>query len=428
MRTVSLMSGTSYDGVDVAVADWHRDGETLWLRPVGTRGLAYDDDLRAAIAAVLPPAASGVEAVCRLDARLGQVFADAAAVGLELAGGRADLVVSPGQTVFHWVDGGRARGTLQLGAPAWIARRTGLPVLSDLRTADIAAGGQGAPLVPAFDALLLAEDGRVGAAAEDGRVGAALGDGPGGATAGGPPLARAALNLGGIANLTVVAPPAPVLGYDIGPANALIDAATLRFHGEPYDIDGRRATAGRVHEGLLARLLAEPYYAAPPPKSTGKELFHAGYLDRHLSAVAGPVPGDDVIATVTELTARAVAAACDRHRVTEVIAAGGGVRNPVLTGRLADLGAGRWRLRLSDEFGVPAQAKEAYAFGLLGWLSWHGLPGSLPSVTGAAEPAVLGCWTAAGWPAPAPTSRQPAADPGPRRLRVAPAPASACPR
>ncbi|WP_433348525.1 anhydro-N-acetylmuramic acid kinase [Micromonospora sp. CA-111912] len=379
------MSGTSYDGVDVAAAEFTADGDTLRLRPLGFASLDLDDGLRAEIGALLPPNPTTIEAVCRLDNRLGEVFAEAAARGVELAGGRVDAVVSPGQTVFHWVDGGRARGTLQLGTPARVAARVGVPVLSDLRSADVAAGGQGAPLVPAFDALLLG--------------------GPAG-----PP--RAALNLGGIANLTVVAPGAPVLGYDVGPANALLDAAARRFLGRPCDLDGARAAVGRVHAGLLELLLAEPYYAAPPPKSTGKELFHAGYLDHRLAALGGPVAADDVLATLTELTARTVAAECDRHGVAEVVAAGGGVCNPTLRGRLAALGEGRWRLRASDELGVPTQAKEAYAFALLGWLSWHGLPGAIPSVTGAREAAVLGSWTPSG-----PARSAPPVTP-PRRLVI----------
>ncbi|MFC3505223.1 anhydro-N-acetylmuramic acid kinase [Micromonospora krabiensis] len=389
MKIVGLMSGTSYDGVDVAAAEFTVEGDTLWLRPLGHRGLDYDDELRERIGELLPPAATTIEAVCRLDNRLGEVFAEAAAVGLELAGGTADLVVSPGQTVFHWVAEGAARGTLQLGAVARVAARVGVPVLSDLRSADIAAGGQGAPLVPAFDALLLAPD-----------------------AGGAPAEPRAALNLGGIANLTVVAPGTPVLGYDIGPANALLDAAARRFLDRPCDLDGVRAAAGRVHPGLLAALLAEPYYAAPPPKSTGKELFHGGYLDERLAALGESVPVDDLLATLTELTARVVAAECDRHGVVEVLAAGGGLRNRTLRGRIAALGAGRWRLRGTDELGVPAQAKEAYAFALLGWLSWHGLPGAIPSVTGAARAAVLGSWTPSGPPAGATPARPP------RRLRI----------
>ncbi|MFG1655882.1 anhydro-N-acetylmuramic acid kinase [Micromonospora chersina] len=397
MKIVGLMSGTSYDGVDVVAAEFTRDGDTLRLRPLGHRSLDYPDDLRAEIGALLPPEATTIEAVCRLDNRLGEVFAEAATVGVELAGGTADAVVSPGQTVFHWVEAGRVRGTLQLGAPARVAARVGVPVLHDLRSADVAAGGQGAPLVPAFDALLL----DAAAAPRDART--SDGTAP-----------RAALNLGGIANLTVVAPGAPVLGYDVGPANALLDAAARRFLDRPCDLDGARAAAGRVHEGLLALLLAEPYYAAPPPKSTGKELFHGRYLDDRLAALGEPVAADDVLATLTELTARTVADACDRHGVTEVIAAGGGVRNPTLRARLAALGEGRWRLRTTDELGVPAQAKEAYAFALLGWLSWHGLPGAVPSVTGASRAAVLGSWTPSG-PSFAATPAEP-----PRRLVVIP--------
>ncbi|MEU6204741.1 anhydro-N-acetylmuramic acid kinase [Micromonospora musae] len=411
MKIVGLMSGTSYDGVDVAAAEFTVDGETLRLRPLGHRGLDYDDELRARIGALLPPAATTIEAVCRLDNLLGDVFAEAAALGTELAGGHADLVVSPGQTVFHWVQDGVARGTLQLGAVARVAARVGVPVLSDLRSADIAAGGQGAPLVPAFDALLLAPDADPPAepgppvAGAPGAAVTGTGNGPTGAP-------RAALNLGGIANLTVVAPGAPVLGYDLGPANALLDAAARRLLDRPCDLDGARAAAGRVHSRLLDELLAEPYYAAPPPKSTGKELFHAGYLDEKLAALGEPVAADDVLATLTELTARVVATECDRHRVTEVIASGGGVRNSTLRARLTELGAGRWRLRTTDELGVPAQAKEAYAFALLGWLSWHGLPGSIRSVTGAARAAVLGSWTPSG-PGPRAT---PAISP--RRLRI----------
>ncbi|RKN49147.1 anhydro-N-acetylmuramic acid kinase [Micromonospora endolithica] len=388
MKIVGLMSGTSYDAVDVVAAEFTVDGDTLWLRPLGHRELGYDDELRDTISAVLPPAATTIEAVCRLDNRLGDVFAEAAAAGVELAGGTVDAVVSPGQTVFHWVDAGTVRGTLQLGSVARVAARVGVPVLSDLRAADVAAGGQGAPLVPAFDALLLDPD-----------------------DAAGP---RAALNLGGIANLTVVAPHAPVLGYDVGPANALLDAAARRFLGRPCDTDGAVAATGRVHPGLLASLLAEPYYAAAPPKSTGKELFHAGYLDERLTSLGAPVPVEDLLATLTELTARTVADACDRHGVVEVVAAGGGVRNPTLRARLAALGEGRWRLRTTDELGVPAQAKEAYAFALLGWLSWHGLPGALPSVTGATRAAVLGSWTPAG-----PAHRAGPAVVPPRRLRIA---------
>ncbi len=376
-RIVALMSGTSHDAVDVAAAEFHADGDTLWLEPLGALDVPYDPLLRARVAAALPPAAAGVGEVCRLDAELGRMFGVAAARGLaELCGGTADLVVSHGQTVYHWVEDGRAYGTLQLGGPAFVAVATGLPVLADLRSADIAHGGQGAPLLPVFDALLL-------------------------------PPGSAALNLGGIANVTIVGD--PVVGYDIGPANALIDAAVRHFHGGPYDAGGRYAAAGRVDGALLAALLAEPYYAAPPPKSTGKELFHLGYLLGHLRGGERP---DDVVATVTELTARVVADALNSHRVTEVRASGGGVHNPALMARLGQLSQAP--LGMTDDLGVPSDAKEAYAFALIGWLSLHGLPGALPSVTGAGRPAVLGTLT----PGAVPLRLPEPAPAMPTRLRI----------
>ncbi len=245
MRVIGLMSGTSYDAIEAAAADLTLDGDTLLLRPLGALSLPHPDDLRALIAAALPPAATTMEDICRLDTGIGQAFADAAVRALaELCGGGADLVVSHGQTVHHWVEDGTVRGTLQLGAPAWIAEATGLPVVSDLRSRDVAAGGQGAPLVGLVDTLLLR------------------------ARAGVP----AALNLGGIANVTVVAPDAEPVAFDTGPANALLDAAVRHFTGgaADFDEDGRGAAAGRVHPGLLARLLADPYYRGPPRRAPAR--------------------------------------------------------------------------------------------------------------------------------------------------------------
>jgi anhydro-N-acetylmuramic acid kinase len=373
MRVVGLMSGTSYDGIDVAVAELELAGDDLVMTPLGSRLVEYDAKLAGQIGAVLPPNQASVEQVCQLDTLLGRGYGEAAALAVGEHGG--DLVVSHGQTVFHWIEGGRAEGTLQLGQPAWIAARTGLPVLSDLRSADIAAGGQGAPLVPAFDALL-------------------LGSG-------------AALNLGGIANITVVGD--RVIGYDVGPANALIDLAARRFFGVSYDNNGRLAAAGKVDVDLLEALLTEPYYRREPPKSTGKELFHAGYLERHLT---GELVGEDVLATLTELTARVVATELDRHGVAEVVASGGGVRNPVLMARLAALT--KATVSTIDALGIPSDAKEAYAFAVLGFLSWHGLPAAVPSVTGARTARVLGSYT----PGKLPLSLPEPASKAPKRLRI----------
>jgi anhydro-N-acetylmuramic acid kinase len=358
------MSGTSMDGIDAAVADLDLVGDTLRLHPLGHHRVDYSPGLRAGLAAALPPAATTMEAVCRLHAGVGREFAGAAERALHAVFGTAaaELVVSHGQTVFHWVDGGRVEGTLQLGAPAWIAERTGLPVVSDLRSADVAAGGQGAPLVSLFDVLLL---------------------GHGSST-------RAALNLGGIANLTVVAPARPPVAYDAGPANALLDAAAARLTGgeSACDRDGEGAARGRVDEALLAALHDDAYYRLPPPKTTGKEHFHRGYLDAVLARV-GPVAPEDLLATLTVHAAEVVAAECARYDVDEVIASGGGTENPVLMKILADR-LGDTRLRTVDELGIPSAAKEAYAFAVLGYLTFCGLPGTLPACTGARRPVILG--------------------------------------
>lgn len=384
---VGLMSGTSYDAVDAAVLDFALDGDVLRAVDHGLLSMPIPPEVRTDIAAVLPPAPTTIEAVCRLDTRLGQLFGGAAAQAIGRVGG-ADLVASHGQTVYHWVSEGAALGTLQLGAPGWIAAATGVPVVSDFRTADIALGGQGAPLVPMLDDLLILADG------------------------------RGALNLGGIANISV-RENGRLVAYDIGPANALIDAAVMRITGgaERFDRDGVRAARGRVDPATLETLLAEPYYAQPPPKSTGKELFTPSY------AVFPDLDGDDLVATLTELTAVLVARACRDHRLTELVVAGGGIRNPTLLRRIRDLAAPTV-ISLVDEFGISAQAKEACAFALLGFLTVHGLPGTVPGATGATRTPILGSITPGAEPLrlPAPV------DVPPRRLVITTAPADAIPR
>ncbi|MGH3095636.1 MAG: anhydro-N-acetylmuramic acid kinase [Streptosporangiales bacterium] len=381
MRVIGCLSGTSYDGIDVAAADLSFERESVVLHPLGALDVPFSDDLRAGIAAILPPNSSDVEQLCRLDTRLGQLFAKACVRGRdELCGGRTDLVVSHGQTVFHWVEGAHALGTLQLGAPAWIARATGVPVVSDLRSADVAAGGHGAPLAALFDALLL----------------------------GGADGVRGALNLGGIANITVVGN--DVLAYDIGPAGALIDAYMRHATAgaEAVDRGGARAARGTIVQPLLDDLLAEPYYRLDPPKSTGKELFHLGYLRDRLGAYPDRTV-DGVLATLTELTAQLVADSCARHGIEELIASGGGTANTRLMHRIAALTTAR--VRTIDELGVPTSAKEAYLFAFLGFLTAHGLPGTLPACTGAGEPVVLGSITPGSEPLhlSAPVGRMPSA-------------------
>lgn len=387
MIVIGLMSGTSMDGIDAAVADLELDGDTLTLTPLGHETTPYTDELAAALRKALPPNATTMEAVCRLDTAVGQEFAAAAERAREEHPGAA-LVVAHGQTVFHWVGGdGRVAGTLQIGRPAWIAERTGLAVVSDLRSADVAAGGQGAPLVSLFDVLLL----------------------------GGNGAPRAALNLGGIANLTVVSPSAAPIAYDAGPANALIDAAVVASTGgaETYDRGGARAAGGKVEEALLALFLDDFFLAQPPPKTTGKERYHHGFTEAAVDEFGRDLAADDLLATLTAHAAEVAAAECRRHGVSEVIASGGGTENPVLMQTLARRIAPA-RLRTIDELGVPSAAKEAYAFAVLGFLTWHGLPGNVPSCTGARHPAVLGTVT----PGSAPLRLPPPAATAPVRLSV----------
>ena len=363
-RVIGLISGTSVDGIDVAAADLHAEDGTVVLTPLGELDVPYPEPLREGLLAALPPNSCTAGELTRLDTGVGQAFADAAVRGAaELAGGGADLVASLGQTVFHWVEDGHVHGTLQLGQPAWIAERTGLPVLADLRARDVAAGGHGAPLASTFDQLWLR-----GLAQDGGR-----------------PVA--ALNLGGIANITVVTGDEPAIAYDTGPANALLDLAAHRVSGQRSDVDGRLALGGAVRADLLARLLADPYFAAAPPKSTGKEYFNGPYLDAALAGLPPVEPGD-LLATLTEFTAVTVAGECVRHGVATVIASGGGVANPALMTALArNLPS---VLKTSDDLGLPGAGKEAYLTALLGWLTWCGVPGTVPSATGARGPRLLG--------------------------------------
>lgn len=390
MIVIGLLSGTSADGIDAAAADLSLEGDTVVLRPLGASTTPLADDVLEALLAVLPPGRIDARDVCVLDTLLGQAFASAAVrADAELCDGRADLVASHGQTVYHWVERGTCRGTLQLGQPAWIAEATGRPVVADLRARDVAAGGHGAPLAAILDRLLL----------------------------GGTPGRRAALNLGGMANVSIVADGGLETAFDTGPGNVLIDAAADMVQGQPFDRDGAGAAAGRPHDGLLEALLADPYYALPPPKSTGREHFHRRYLQDALDALELTGPGGiaaaDLLATVTELTARTVAAAVAPAAVAEVVVSGGGARNPTLLGRLRDHLAG-CPVEPIDHWGIPADSKEAYLFALLGFLAVCGLPGAEPAATGAAHAAVLGALTPPSARLPdVPESARP-----PRQLRV----------
>jgi anhydro-N-acetylmuramic acid kinase len=361
MIVIGLMSGTSVDAIDVAAADltW-RDADIV-LRPLGFREFPWPADTRRRLLAALHPAPTSMAEICALDVLAGEAFAAAAVAGIaEFAGGSADLIACHGQTVFHWIEAGQARGTLQIGQPACIVEATGLPVVSDLRARDIAAGGQGAPLAGTLDTLWLAGGG----------------------------ARRAALNLGGIANITVVGD--RTLAFDTGPANCLLDVEAVRLSqgAQSSDVDGRLAAAGQVRQDLLTRLLTDPYYARAAPKSTGRELFTTSYVAGHLVGLP-PIEDADLMATLTELTAVTVAEACLRHGVTEVVASGGGVRNPTLLAALRRRLAGV-PVVTSLELGLSPDAKEAYLMALLGFLTWYQVPGVVAGATGSRTPRVLG--------------------------------------
>ncbi|MCT1458231.1 anhydro-N-acetylmuramic acid kinase [Aestuariimicrobium sp. p3-SID1156] len=374
LRVLGMMSGTSVDAIDAALVEFSVQGATLSARVVGFREMSMPDALREELLSVLPGGSGDVERGgpaqwCRLDTDMGQAYARAAVAALKELG-PADLVSMHGQTLFHWVEGGVTRGSLQIGNPAWVAEATGLPVVSDLRSADIAAGGQGAPLASTLDALWLRGS------------------------------QSAALNLGGIANLTLV-DGRRVLCGDTGPANCLMDALAMREFGLPHDAEGRIAASGAVDHGALEALIADPYFAQPMPKSTGREYFHLGWLSDRLAGI-GPLSPTDLMATVAELTARSVADALARARaegwaIERLVASGGGTKNPVLMRRLEALSG--IQCARSDQLGVPSQAKESVLFALLGWLAVHGLSGTVSGtegpVTGARATRVLGSLTPA---------------------------------
>ena len=372
LRVIGITSGTSLDAVEALLVELELDHDFLSAQLIEHRSVAYPRDLRDALASLLPPATTTVGEICKLDAAVGQAFASVAGELVE-AHGPVDLVCSHGQTVFHWVEGRSALGTLQLGEPAWIAERTGATVVSDFRNRDIAAGGQGAPLACLLDVLLLGKN-------PEQRIGA--------------------LNLGGIANVTVLGPADDPVAFDTGPANALIDAAMSWVTGghQSYDHGGAWAASGHADDALVGRLLDEPYFSLPPPKSTGKELFNLEYLTSRL----GPehLAPADLVASVTAATGKSIAAALAPFELAELFVSGGGMRNPTLMAELRQHLPGV-SFRTTKELGVPEAAKEALLFAVVGYLSACGLPANVPSCTGASHACVLGSLT-----------------PGSRRLRL----------
>ena len=352
------MSGTSLDGIDVAIVDIR--GKRISVEAFHTT--PYPARVRQAILGV-----SSAADIARLHFLLGELYAEAV-LKSKL---RPELIACHGQTIHHEGEavsylGRKIASTLQIGEAAVIAERTGIPVVSDFRPRDIAAGGHGAPLVPFVDYLLFRHR----------------------------RLGRVALNIGGIANITAIpggATADQVVAFDTGPGNMVIDALVSEHtQGKSkFDRDGRLAAKGHVNKRLLDQLVSGSYYRKRPPKTAGREQYGREYVER-LLATRLPMP--DLIATATALTAAAIALAIERFapmRVDELIVSGGGARNPRIMDHLAALLPGV-AIATSSDFGIDIDAKEAIAFAILGYQTWRGRPSNLPSATGARRPVILG--------------------------------------
>lgn len=362
MRVAGVMSGTSLDGIDVAIVDIDRQK----VSPVGWATIPYPAATRARIMAV-SDATCTTPQISRLNFELGGLYARAIRRACERAGvavSSLDLVGCHGQTIYH-EGAGKQPNTLQIGEADVIAETLDVPVVSGFRTRDIAAGGLGAPLVPFVDYLLF----------------------------GGARVNRVALNIGGIANITILpkgAVPSRVRAFDTGPGNMVIDQLVSRMTNgaRAFDRNGQMAAAGHVNRSLLHSLLENPWYRQPPPKTAGREQFGAQFVDRLL---ASGLDQRDLLTTASVLTAVTIAEAIGRYApgTAEVITSGGGVHNSFLMAQLQAF-LPTVRLMTSTEFGVNADAKEAIAFAILAERTWRGLPGNLPSATGARRETILG--------------------------------------
>jgi anhydro-N-acetylmuramic acid kinase len=380
MLVMGLMSGTSADGIDVALAEISGEPPKLRTQLLEHTSRNMPGALRKEVLRVAEGASCTAGEISQLNFRLGMAFGDAVVAAcreFRVARSRVKLIGSHGQTIFHQglpvsFVGRATTSTLQIGEPAVIAARTGIPTVGDLRVADMAVGGQGAPLVPYADYLLYRSD-------EIGRV---------------------SLNLGGIGNVTVLPAGArreQIVAFDTGPGNMLMDALAWHYtkKKQRFDRGARLARQGELNVRLLKELLRDPYLRLNPPKSTGREYYGRAYFQELLRMArkygAGPL---DLIRTTTEFTVASVVDALKRFvlrrtNVQQLIVSGGGARNPLIMAQLAAALSPVQVLR-SSEVGVPEEAKEAYAFALIAYETWHRRPGNLPSATGARKPVILG--------------------------------------
>jgi len=384
MIVAGVMSGTSADGVDVAHVRISptQDKTTPKLKLLAHAAFPYPKKLREAVLAAMDAPAISTADLARLHWRLGEFYGDCVAEAQQQSGIHAQLVGIHGQTIYHQGNalqylGKPLRCTWQIGEASEVATRTGLPVVSDFRPADMVAGGQAAPLVPMFDRVYFASAKRN----------------------------RVLQNLGGIANMTAIpAGTGQLLAFDCGPASVVIDACMQTLFGKPYDRNGATAKRGSVARKVLEQALKLAYFHASPPKSCGREEFGKAYAAKFIADCKRSGASDaDVIATATALTAESILDAyrnivwpfLGQHaplaKPTDYIAAGGGTKNATLMRAIREgLEPIGINVTTIDAMGVPAQAKEAMAFALLAWLRWHDQPGNVPSATGARKPAILG--------------------------------------
>ena len=379
-RYLGLISGTSVDTVDAVVVSSAPDDEAMRLEHA--LGHPIPGGLKRDLLAAAADGHTGLSTIARLDVEVGRLFSEAALAVIHAAGrqaGEITAVGSHGQTVWHEPESPWP-STVQLGDPNIIAQRTGITTVADFRRRDMAAGGQGAPLAPAFHQALMAH----------------------------PTKPRLVVNLGGIANVSVLDPSASKtsgpregpLGFDCGPANGLLDAWTRRHLDAPLDRDGNWAAQGTVHGSLLTEMLSDPYFSRKAPKSTGRGYFDEGWIDRRIHSIGEAVPAVDVQRTLCELTAVTVARSIEKYgrSADEVFVCGGGVYNRTLFDRLAARLAPR-TVGPTDELGIPADYVEAMAFAWLARCALEGATGNRPSVTGASGAVVLGgIYPGRGWP------------------------------
>jgi anhydro-N-acetylmuramic acid kinase len=385
MIVAGIMSGTSADGVNVALVKlvWHgrprpraSSSANLSFKFLAQAEYPYPKKVRQAVLEAMNAKEASVANLARLNVLLAELYADAVLVTQRRFRLKAELIGCHGQTLYHQGEPAKFLGrnlavTWQTGEGAVLAARIGVPVVSDFRPADMAAGGKGAPLVPFLDYLVYRD----------------------------PQIGRIVQNIGGIANLTAIpvgASAKQVTAFDTGPGNMLIDAVTDRLFGQPYDRDGHIAASGTVLDPVVSDLLRLPFFRRKPPKTAGREEFGREFAQRFLK-LCERASKRDVVATATALTARSIADAMRlfvlprRGKFREFVVSGGGASNPTLLAMLAnELRPLHLTIRASDEFGLPSEAKEAAAFALMAYETWNHRPSNIPSATGAKRPAILG--------------------------------------